>query len=204
MSTPEILQDAEPAWAVATLFPPQGRWTESDYFSLNSKRLIELANGTLEVLPMPTWLHQWILDYMSDQLKLQVRSKHGGTVLPAALPIRLFEGTIREPDLMYFAPGSEPADVRGYPDRVDLAVEVVSPDSESHKRDHVDKVHDYAKAGVPEYWIVDPQQITVTVMVLDDGADEYQRHGVFRRGETASGKLFPELAIDVTRLMAKV
>ena len=153
---------------------------------------------------MPTWLHQCLVAYLSDQLVAQIRSKHGGTVLQAALPVRLFEGTIREPDVMYFAPGSEPADVRGYPDRVDLALEVVSPDSESHKRDHVDKVHDYAKAGVPEYWIVDPQQVTVTVMVLDDGATEYRQHGVFHRGDIAGGRLFPELAIDVTELMAKV
>ncbi len=47
-------------------------------------------------------------------------------VLDAPLPIRLFRDTIREPDVMYFAPGSEPQDPRSYPSKVELAMEVVS------------------------------------------------------------------------------
>ena len=46
----------------------------------------------------------------------------------------------------------------------DLVVEVVSPDDPS--RDTQDKRLDYAEAGIPEYWIVNPLDETVTVLVL--------------------------------------
>ena len=42
---------------------------------------------------------------------------------------------------------------------------------------------DYAEAGIPEYWIVNPLDETVTVLVLGDG--EYREHGVFRAGAHA-------------------
>ncbi|TWU01571.1 Uma2 family endonuclease [Neorhodopirellula pilleata] len=187
----------EPTWAVAHLFPPQGEWTENEFFALHGNRLIELVDGNLEVLPMPTWLHQLIVKF----LVRAVESASGGfgEVLDAPLPIRLFEQNIREPDVMYFAPGSEPQDPRGYPSRVDLAMEVVSEGVEAARRDYEDKRRDYARAGIPEYWIVDPEQERVTVLVLDENA--YRVHGEFRPGDTASSVLLPALMIDVSQVM---
>ncbi len=123
-----------------------------------------------------------------------------GTVLDAPLPIRLFSRTIREPDVMYFAPGSEPADPRGYPTRVDMAIEVVSEGVEARKRDYEDKRSDYAKAGVSEYWIVDPDDQIITVLSLD--GEQYSERGKFECGQTASSKLLPIFSIDVSELMS--
>lgn len=189
----------EPTWAVAHLFPPQGEWTENEFFGLHGNRLIELVDGNLEVLPMPTWLHQLIVDFLAESIKKTLPTGSGGYVLQAPLPIRLFEKNIREPDVMYFAPGSEPQDPRGYPSRVDLAMEVVSEGVEAARRDYEDKRRDYARAGIPEYWIVDPEQQRITVLVLEENA--YRVHGEFRSGDTASSILLPALTIDVTQVM---
>ena len=62
-----------------------------------------------------------------------------------------------------------------------------------------DKRRDYAKAGVSEYWIVDPQDQTVTVLILD--GEQYADHGRFTLGQIASGKLLPEFAVEVNALM---
>jgi hypothetical protein len=78
------------------------------FFSLHGNRLIELVDGSLEVLPVPTWLHQLIVKFLIR--RIEVASDTSGVVLSAPLPVRLFAGTIREPDVMYFAPGSEPSD----------------------------------------------------------------------------------------------
>ncbi len=196
---PPIIDEAasQPTWQVARLFPDQGHWTEADYFELHQNKMVELVDGYLEVLPMPTWLHQLIVRYFDQKVTEAAGGR--GHVLQAPLPIRLFPRTIREPDVMYFAPGSEPADPRGYPTRVDLAVEVVSDDDESRKRDYVDKPRDYARAKVPEYWIVDPQEHRITVLVLVDGV--YREHGVFTAGQTASGVLLPNLKVNVDEAM---
>lgn len=182
------------------MFPPQGHWTETEFFELHSNRMVELTDGKLEVLPMPTWLHQLLVDFLCEVAKRSVQAAGvGGRVLQAPLPVRLFSKTIREPDVMYFAPGSEPDDLRSYPNRVDLAMEVVSEGAEAHRRDYLDKRRDYAQAGVAEYWIVDPEQETILVLVLD--GDSYQTHGEFGRGAVASGKLIPGLQVDVNELM---
>jgi hypothetical protein len=55
---PHFQGTAEPAWDVALLFPSQGDWSEFEYLALDTNRLVELVDGNLEVLPMPSFLHQ--------------------------------------------------------------------------------------------------------------------------------------------------
>ncbi len=57
------------------------------------------------------------------------------------------------------------------------------------------KVADYAEAGIPEYWIVNPLEGTIIVLTLEAGA--YVAHSVFRRGEQASSKLLSGFTVDV-------
>lgn len=168
-TTPHLpSRDGEPTWEVAYLLPTQGQWTEEDFFQFHTNRMVELADGHLELLPMPTWLHQLIVELLFDRFRDHVRQQNlGGKVLMAPLPVKLFPGTVREPDLLYVCAGNLPANVRDYPQKIDLAIEIVSEGAEAHKRDYVDKLADYAKAGVAEYWIVDPEQTLVTIFVLD-------------------------------------
>jgi len=63
----------EPTWEIATLFPNQGDWNEHEYLHLNTSRLIEFVDGSLEVLPMPTELHQLIVAFLFEQLQSHVR-----------------------------------------------------------------------------------------------------------------------------------
>lgn len=150
---------------------------------------------------MPTWLQQLIVQRLLDRFRDHLRSvDSGGEVLMAPLPTRLFERTIREPDLLYVREENLPQDVRGYPEKLDLAVEIVSAGSEARKRDYDDKRNDYAKAGVSEYWIVDPQEKLVTVLTL--AGDHYVEHGVYPPGQIATSKLLSGLAVPVDEIWA--
>jgi hypothetical protein len=60
----------------------------------------------------------------------------------------------------------------------------------------VEKRADYAEAGIPEYWIVDPRDETVTVLALE--GDAYVGHGVFAAGDSAASRLLEGFAADVT------
>ena len=202
VTTPQIPSaNGEPAWEAAYMLPVQGSWNEEDFLKFHTNRMAELVDGRLEILPMPTWLHQLILDFLLDRIKEHLReTKCGGKVLMAPLPTRLFARTIREPDLLYVKPEHLPKDVRGYPDKIDLAIEIVSSGTEARKRDYVDKRADYAKAGISEYWIVDPDDSLVTVLVLN-GA-EYEVAQECHAGDVARSVLLSGLAIPVDLIWA--
>ena len=86
-----------------------------------------------------------------------------------------------------------------YPTHLDLALEIVSLGSEARQRDYEHTRTDYARAGISEYWIVDPQENLVTVLVLQNGT--YAEHGVFKIGDTAAGLLLPAVSVDVAEML---
>lgn len=73
-------------------------------------------------------------------------------------------------------------------------MEVVGPDDPDRDLRH--KRADYAEARIPEYWIVNPIDETVTVLVLAE--DSYADHGVFRRGQHVRSVCLPDCSLDVT------
>ena len=196
VTTPQIpSSNGEPAWEAAYMLPVQGSWSEEDFLRFHTNRMAELVDGRLEILPMPTLKHQRILIWLLDAFRKAVSDQLRATVLLAPLPTRLLPGTIREPDLLYIAPENAPGPDVDYPTHIDLALEIVSPGKDARQRDYEDKRRDYARAGISEYWIVDPQDNQVTVLVLQDSI--YAEHGVFRMNDVASGLLLPALRIDV-------
>lgn len=194
------IEPGQPAWAVATLFPPQGEWTEEDYFRLETGHLVELVNGCLEVLPMPTWLHQRIVAWLFRQFSEWSFRNGRCEVLFAPLPMRLAPGTIREPDLMVLERTVESPSISKYPTTALVLIEVISDGAEARQRDLISKRDDYARAGIPEYWIVDPLEKTVSVLQLD-GA-KYREHGKYHSGEIAASAVLDGMVIDCSTIWA--
>lgn len=190
----------EPTWDIAHFFPRQGYWTEAQYLALNTNWMAEYVEGCVEVLGMPTYVHGLIVDYLVTWLKgYLMAAARGGKVLFAPIPVRLYPGTYREPDVFYLS-DERCKRVDKYPDGADLIMEVVSDGEEDRKRDYVDKRADYAKAGVAEYWIVDPRDKKVTVLTLS--GQEYLEHGVFGPGMTADSVLLAGLSVQVDDVFA--
>ena len=187
----------EPVWEVVYCFPRQGEWSEADYLEFETANFpVELVNGCLEFLPMPKRTHQRLLRYLLGLLQSSVKQSSLGEVLFAPCPIRLAPDHLREPDLFVVSP----SDSDDPPDAADVAwvLEIVSPGQANRDRDLIDKRRDYAQARVPEYWIVDPAEETVTVLSLD--AESYRVHGEFKPGSTATSPLLPEFQVNVTEL----
>jgi len=188
---------AEPAWGVAMLYPMQGDWSDGEYLRLTegTNRLVEITDGHIEVLAMPTSSHQRILFFLFAQLQTFITPRKLGEALFASLRVRIREGKFREPDIVFML--AEHCDRAGeeYWEGADLVMEVVSKDPESRRRDLEDKPLDYAEAGIPEYWIVDPQEKQITVLALE--GEQYIQHGKFTPGEQASSRLLDGFAVDV-------
>jgi Uma2 family endonuclease len=194
-------REPEPTWEIACLFPLQGGWTEDEYLDLNTNHLVEFSHGYLEFPPMPTTTHQLIVAYLYGLLLAFTSERDLGLVLFASLPVRLWPGKIREPDILFMR--KEHADRLG--DRfwkgADLVMEVVSGDKEDRRRDLEVKREEYARAGISEYWIVDPKKKRITVLRLR--AKCYVVHGEFDEGMTATSHVLVDFAVDVSETFAQ-
>jgi Uma2 family endonuclease len=199
-----------PNLQLVELFPAPGDWTEEEYLWLTDRtnHLAEYCDGRIEILPMPTDFHQTI-SLKLLKILLHYFEPTGGKVLYSPIRIRLFSGRFREPDLVVLASADDPRRENRYWHGADLVMEIVSPDDPA--RDLVTKRQEYAEAGIPEYWIVDPRSETITVLKLDASRPEdldasqleekvYAEHGTFGRGATATSAHFDGLGVDVEAL----
>jgi Uma2 family endonuclease len=160
-------------------------------------RLYEIIDGELLVSPTPNILHQRISRDLGFRIFEYLRASGRGELLAAPVGVRL-GADVLEPDLLVVlrehAVRIGVQVIEGAPD---LVVEVLSPGTA--KRDLVAKRAVYQAAGVPEYWIVDPVQCAIEVLVLEDGASA--RWGFFRRGDALRSRTLPDLAIEVSSVI---
>jgi Uma2 family endonuclease len=184
----------EPFWDIAHLFPLQGDWSEAEYLALQTNLPIELSDGCLEFLPLPTILHQRIAQFLYELLKAWVTAHAKGEVFNAPLWVRLWSGEIRLPDVVYIRP-ERMTGLTEPPNGADLAMEVVSPGESNRERAIRTKRQEYARAGIQEYWIVDPADETITVLVLTNGV--YRQDVVYRSGAAALSRLLPGFQVNL-------
>ncbi len=199
MSRTTPMESSEPVWELAELFPHQGAWSEEDYLALETTQLIEYSHGQLEVLTMPTISHQRIVSFLNNLLIAFLgRFMPEAVVLFAPLRVRLWPGKFREPDVVVVLSRQGERMHEQYMDPPDLVMEVVSADY--RRLDLEIKRREYAQAGIPEYWIVDPEAAQITVLALQD--DHYVVHGVFSRGDTAKSVLLNNFEVVVDEVWA--
>jgi Uma2 family endonuclease len=189
-----------PTWDIAYLFPNQGHWSEADYLALETNHLIELCGGRLQVLPMPTTGHQAMVASFWRLLNEFVSARKLGTALFAALPVRLSEGTFREPDVLFMRSENASRITEDYWIGADLVVEVISKGRKGRDRDLRVKRKEYAEAGITEYWIVDPQEKEIVVLKLSGAG--YEVHGRFEPGQRATSAMLPGFSVDVKEILA--
>lgn len=172
------------------------RWTDEQYllFANDDNARVELSDGKLEILAMPTPAHQAVV----LNVAVALRASALGRVFVAPVPVRLWPGKFREPDVVFFRQahldrvGAQSA---GVPD---LAVEVLSPSTR-----HLDlglKMDEYAEAGVAEYWVVELDAHNVSVYGLRDG--QFVLSGRYRAGERVTSSVVTDVAIAVDVLFA--
>lgn len=181
------------------LAPLQGLWTVEQYLKLTNQtnQLIEFTDGVIEVLPMPTKYHQAISKVLFLALLATVQ-RAGGDVFYVPLRVQVRPGKLREPDLLLVLDKNDPRAQDEFWLGADLVMEIVSPDRP--ERDVEEKPRDYAEAGIPEYWIVNPLDETISVLTLR--GDAYVEHGVFRRGERAASLILDGFSIGVDEVFA--
>jgi len=182
--------------AILQLFPSQGEWRDGDYFSLPGNRFVELVDGFVEVLPMPSLQHQFLARLLFLALHEFSEPRKAGIVMTAPTRVRVADRHFREPDVLFVANKNLQRRQEQFWETADLVIEIISPDDPD--RDLIDKRRDYALAGIPEYWIVDPRDQSVHVLFLESA--EYVDVGA---QPVAVSRILSELKVDVAELFRK-
>jgi Uma2 family endonuclease len=182
------------------LFPEQGEWSEDEYLELTdqTKRRIEFTDGRLEFLPMPTEIHEALVQYLLFALHRFVEEKKLGKVYSSGIRLRIRPGKTRLPDVIFLHKDHFHARHNRVWNGADLVMEVVSEEPQDRIRDYENKLADYAEAKIAEYWIVDFELKTIIVHRLN--GQRYLVHGEFGVGQSATSALLEGFAVDVTNL----
>src|SRR5262249_9772410 len=136
---------------------------------------------------------------LNHVLQAHVRSRGLGIVLYAPLDCILSETTVVEPDLVFLESSQmNRLARRGIEGPPTLAVEIISPSSP--KVDRRTKAQLYAKLGISNYWIVDPDARSIESFVLDDAAYRLYAHGA--GDETIALPPFLDLPLSLAAIWA--
>ncbi len=149
-----------------------GKLTYSDYAAIpNDGKRHEIIDGVHYVNAAPHLYHQAVSKRLQYELYTKIELTGLGILYNAPCDVEMSDHDIVQPDLLVVLNASKhiltPTRVKGVPD---LLVEILSPSNPDH--DRVRKRGLYERAGVPEYWIVDPTDHEVTQLVLKDSRYE--------------------------------
>lgn len=139
----------------------------------------ELINGKLYMLSAPNRLHQYFVAELLFEIKSYIRKNKGKCdVYASPFDVRLFgdDSTIVQPDILVVC-NKDILTEEGCSGAPDWVIEIVSKRNLSH--DYVRKLMQYQKAGVREYWIIDPFQELISVFNFEDA----NKSGEYTYGE---------------------
>jgi Uma2 family endonuclease len=179
---------------------PDGQpWTVARYRAMpDDGRRYELIAGTLYMTPSPRRPHQDAL----GELYLWLRQRLEGTgvyVAVAPFDVYLGDDAVVQPDLLVLAADRlhllADDGVHGAPS---VVIEVASPGTATYDRH--DKLLAYAKAGVLEYWLVDPQARSLEILVLRAG--RYRTHALITGPADVPSPALGTLTGPVSRFFA--
>lgn len=183
--------------------PPDKLWTYDDLLALPAStdgRRYEILDGILVVSPAPGTKHQRVLGNLYTMFRRTLHDTRIAEVFVAPFDVVLSTTRVAEPDLVIIAAHRRGIlERRGVAGAPDLVIEILSPSNTKH--DLVTKRRMYARSGIREYWIVDPQAEAVEVLALIDDGLSYRQVGYHANGETLASTVF-ELALSVDEIFA--
>ena len=159
----------------------QTKLTYADYLRTADDERYELLSGELVMSPSPKEIHQYILGRLFLRLGTFIYGRNLGKVYCSPFDVVLSDTDVVQPDLLFVSNSRESIiteeNVRGAPD---LVVEILSP--ATAERDRTVKLDLYARYGVREYWIVDPDDKKITVLVR--GESRFEVVGIYEAEES--------------------
>lgn len=173
------------------------KFTYQDYEQLPQDKRYELMEGEFYMVPSPAWSHQIVLKKLFRILDDYITSCKLGEICFAPLDVVLSGEDVVQPDILFISKERShiitEKNIQGAPD---LIIEILSP--ATAERDKGLKRKLYAKYGVKEYWIADPENKRVEVMTL--GERGFETMQVYQAGGSLSSTLLKELSLNLEEI----
>jgi len=183
---------------------PNIRFTYDDFQTLpeSGSRRYELLDGDILVVPSPTTAHQRVSRNL-EYLLIGICRRHGlGAIYHAPVDVVFGHGADREvavPDIVFVSKRRlaivTPKEIQGDPD---LVVEILSPGTETRDRGYKQAL--YARYGVREYWLIDPQEQRLEVYRHRQGALKLIE--TLEAGDVLRSPLLADADIDLAEIFA--
>ena len=179
---------------------PKVKLTVADYVETPEGVRCQLLDGELILAAAPNNQHQRITRSLLLALHRFISDHNLGEVWFAPFDVVLSDHDVVQPDLLFVSHSRDAiitaANIQGAPD---LAVEVLSPSTEGYDRGYKREL--YARHGVREYWLVDPD--LETIEVLTTGEVGFVRYALYNRRETLTSPLLPGLALALAAVFGE-
>lgn len=182
----------------------KARCTFADILTWDECERAEIICGEVVMMsPPPSTSHQEICFELCRQLGNYLKGKQC-KAYPAPFAVRLFEAdgdrpedvdTMVEPDISIICDRGK-IDKHGCKGAPDMVVEILSPSTQRH--DRFVKFSLYQRAGVREYWIIDPDSKTVQSFILEDGHYSVKEFGT--AGDKIKVNVLEDCVIDLSEL----
>lgn len=175
------------------------RWTYEDLEALpDDGKRYEIIEGELHEMPAPNALHAGAITNLITLLAPFVLAL-GGVWRTAPMDVFMRGADPVQPDVIVLLPdGRAWISLRGVEGPPDLIVEVLSPSNRGH--DTLTKRALYGRAGIREYWIVDPEARTIEVLAL--AADALHSRGIVSGEALVVSPLLPSVAFPASAVFA--
>ncbi|RMG49581.1 MAG: Uma2 family endonuclease [Acidobacteria bacterium] len=167
----------------------------------NDPNTYELIDGRIIMTPPAGWPHGRYEAHIVSKLAQFVESCNLGLVFGSSQGFRLTEKDTVAPDAAYVSNqrwAESPSPVVGKPLRVipNLVVEILSPTTA--KNDLEDKRALYERCGIDEYWIVDPQKPSITILALKGG--QYEEMDAARGHGRVHSRILPGFSVALEEI----
>ena len=185
----------------------KARYTFADALTWNENERIEIINGEALMMAPPSRVHQEISGEIFRQLANYLEGKKC-RVYAAPFAVRLFErdveapedvDTMVEPDISVVCDKNK-LDKNGCKGAPDMVIEILSPSTLRH--DRLVKLGLYQRAGVREYWIVDPENRAVQVF-LQDGNGSLKIHEEYGPGDVAKVNVLDGCFVELGKVFTE-
>jgi Uma2 family endonuclease len=176
--------------------------TVHDYMGMpQGPPYFELIEGDLYMSPSPSWHHQQISVNIEEIIQAYLRNNPIGRLLHAPLDVCLSEINVYQPDVLFFTNARKSIlgkrCIEGAPDFV---VEILS-ESTAHL-DKGQKRKIYARTGVKELWLIDPDLKEIAVFELKKNAETPT--ATYSGDDTFGSPMFPELKFSCSEVFRNI